>query len=112
MEGLARFARHLVSSLLVTWLVSLAAPCVAQEPETPDAPAAPDAGDGHDSVFVPGGFLGVLVPVQDRISLNVYGFYYGEVDAPVVQVDVPIRMTKFLTVTPSYLLLRGSSKRP
>ena len=23
MEGLARFARHLVSSLLVTWLVSL-----------------------------------------------------------------------------------------
>ncbi len=103
MQGLARFARHLVSSLLVTWLVSFAAPCVAQELETLAVPAAPDAGDGHDSVFVPGGFLGVLVPVQDRIALNLYGFYYGEVKAPVAQFDVPIRTTKFLTITPSYL---------
>ena len=37
------------------------------------------------------------------ISVNVYGFYYGEVDAPVAQVDVPIRTTRFLTITPSYL---------
>ena len=82
MQGLARAARHLVSSLLVVWLVSFATPCAAQEPEAPAAPAAPDATDGSTSVFVPGGFLGVIVPVQSRVAVNVYGFYYGEVKAP------------------------------
>ena len=54
-------------------------------------------------MFVPGGFLGLVTPVGDRIALNVYGFYYGEVTVPVTQMDVPVRMTKFLTITPSYL---------
>ena len=45
----------------------------------------------------------MLVPVHDRVAVNTYGFYYGEVKAPVAQVDVPVRVTKFLTVTPSYL---------
>jgi hypothetical protein len=103
MQGLTRVARHLMSSLLVIWLVSLGAPCAAQEPETPAAPAAPDAAEGRGSVFVPGGFLGVLAPVQERIALNLYGFYYGEVKAPVTQIDLPIRATKYLTITPSYL---------
>ena len=40
---------------------------------------------------------------DERIALNVYGFYYGEVAVPVAQVDVPVRATKFLTITPSYL---------
>ena len=35
--------------------------------------------------------------------MNVYGFYYGEVQVPVAQVDVPVRATRFLTITPSYL---------
>ena len=106
MHGLVRFARHLLSSLLVAWLVSLAAPCAAQEPQEPEpapVPAAPDATDGNTSVFVPGGFLGLVVPVQERVAVNVYGFYYGEVKVPTVQIDVPIRATKFLTITPSYL---------
>ena len=106
MQELTRFTRRLVSSLLVIWLVSLAAPCAAQELETPAAPAAPaasDAGDGRGSLFVPGSYLALFAPIQDRIALNVYGSYFGKVDAPVVQVDVPIRATKFLTITPSYL---------
>ena len=90
-------------SVLVICLVSLAAPCAAQELDAPAAPAAPDARDGRGSVFVPGGFLGLVAPVRDRVALNVYGFYYGEVAVPVAQVDVPVRMTKFLTITPSYL---------
>jgi hypothetical protein len=89
-----------VTSVLVIWLVSLAAPCAAQEL---DAPAAPDSPDGRSSVFVPGGFLGLVTPVRDRVALNLYGFYYGEVAVPVAQVDVPVRIAKFLTVTPSYL---------
>src|SRR4029450_2207733 len=34
---------------------------------------------------------------------SAYGFYYGDVDVPVAQVDLSVRATKFLTVTPSYL---------
>jgi hypothetical protein len=100
MRGLTTFARYLVRSALVVCAISLAAACAAQEL---DAPAAPDAPDARGPVFVPGGFLGFFTPVQDRIALNLYGFYYGEVDVPVAQVDVPVRMTKFLTITPSYL---------
>ncbi len=58
---------------------------------------------GRGPVFVPGGFVGLFAPVGDRVALNVYGFYYGAVDVPVAQVDVPIRIAKFLSVTPSYL---------
>ena len=100
MQRLVSVMRRVVTCVLVIWLVALAAPCAAQEL---DAPAAPDAADGSGPVFVPGGFLGLVTPVRDRIALNLYGFYYGEVAVPVAQVDVPVRIAKFLTVTPSYL---------
>ena len=103
MQRLVRVVRRVVTSVLVIWLVSLAAPCAAQELDVPATPATPDASEGRGSVFVPGGFLGLVTPVGDRAALNVYGFYYGEVAVPVAQVDVPVRMTKFLTITPSYL---------
>jgi hypothetical protein len=100
MRTLNGFARWLVPGLVVVGLISLAAPCAAQEVE---APVLDDARDGRGPVFVPGGFLGLVAPVHDRVSVNLYGFYYGEVEAPVAQVDMPIRATRFLTVTPSYL---------
>ena len=100
MRTLTRFARYLVPSVLMVGLVSLGAPCAAQEAE---APALDAARDGRGSVFVPGAFLGAVAPVDDRVSVNLYGFYYGEVGVPVAQVDVPIRTTRFLTITPSYL---------
>jgi Protein of unknown function (DUF2490) len=103
MQRLVRCARQLASSVLVIGFVALAATCAAQEGETPSAPSAPDAHEGRGSVFVPGGFLGLVAPVDDRVSVNVYGFYYGDVGVPVAQVDVPIRTTRFLTITPSYL---------
>ena len=104
MRGLTRCARYLLPSALVVCLFSLGAPCAAQEVDPPTTPvAAPDAGDGRGSLFAPGGFIALTAPVQGRIALNVYGMYYGEVKVPVAQVDVPIRATKFLTITPSYL---------
>jgi len=119
MQRLVRVVRSVVTSVLVIWLVSLAVPCAAQELDAPAAPAVPDAGDGSGPVFVPGGFLGLVTPVRDRIALNVYGFYYGEVAVPVAQVDVPVRIAKYLTVTPSYLYyevppsgLNAVSERP
>jgi Protein of unknown function (DUF2490) len=100
MRGLTRCARYLVPSVMAISLLSVGTPCAAQEVE---APAFDDAPGGRGSVFVPGGFLGLVAPAGDRVSVNLYGFYYGEVDAPVAQVDVPIRTTRFLTITPSYL---------
>jgi len=93
-------ARSLVAVVLAVCVVSLAAPCAAQELETPAAPAAVD---GSGSLFVPGGVLGLIAPVRPGIALSAYGFYYGDVDVPVAQVDLSVRATKFLTVTPSYL---------
>jgi hypothetical protein len=103
MQRLVRVMRRVATGVLAIWLVSLAAPCAAQELDAPAAPAAPDAGDGRGPIFVPGAFLGFFTPVRDRIALNLYGFYYGEVAVPVAQVDLSVRMTKFLTITPSYL---------
>ena len=100
MNRLTTFGRCLVRGVLVVCAMWLAAPGAAQEV---DVPTPPDLGDERGSVFVPGGFLGLVAPVHERVSVNLYGFYYGEVDAPVAQVDVPIRTTRFLTITPSYL---------
>jgi hypothetical protein len=64
-------ARSLVRSALVVCVIASGAPCVAQEA---DPPTPPDVGD-----------------------LKVYGFYIGELGVPAAQVDIPIRLTKFLT---------------
>ena len=41
--------------------------------------------------------------MRKEIALKSYGFYIGELNAPVAQFDLPIRTTKFLTITPSYM---------
>jgi hypothetical protein len=84
--------------------MSLGAPCAAQENvDPPTVPAGPDVGDGRGALFAPSAWLVLSTPVQKQIDLKLYGFYIGRLDTPVAQVDVPIRTTKFLTVTPSYM---------
>ena len=100
MRKLTSVARCLLRSVLVVCGTALAVPGAAQEIE---GPAVPDASDERGSLFVPGFYLGALTPVQERVTLNVYGFYFGQVEVPVAQVDAPIRATRFLTITPSYL---------
>jgi len=95
-----RHARPLVLSALVACVITLSVPCVAQEA---DPPTPADTGDGRGSLFAPSAWLVLNTPVQQRIDLKVYGFYIGELGAPVGQVDLPIRATKFLTITPSYM---------
>ncbi len=98
MRGLTTFARYLVQSALLVCVISLAAPCAAQEAD-PNGAAV-----GSGSVVAPSPWLAVIVPqVQQRIDLRLYGFYIGELDVPSAQVDVAVRTTKFLTITPSYL---------
>jgi hypothetical protein len=53
--------------------------------------------------LAPSAWVVLRAPVQKQVALNVTGFYIGELDTPVTQIDVPIRATKFLTVTPSYM---------
>jgi hypothetical protein len=80
--------------------MSLAAPCAAQEV---DPPTAPDVGDGRGSLFAPSAWVVLNAPLQKQVALKAYGFYIGQLDAPVAQFDLPIRTTKFLTITPSYM---------
>jgi hypothetical protein len=100
MHMLARFAWCLAPGVLVACVVSLGAPCVAQEVDTP---TLPDAGEGRGSVLAPSAWVLMDVPVQERINLKLYGFYIGRLNAPVAQLDAPIRTSKFLTLTPSYM---------
>ena len=104
MRGLTRFARYLVPSVLFVCLISLSTPCAAQDSvDAPTLPDGPDIGDGRDSLFAPSAWLVVNAPVHKPIDLKLYGFFIGGIRTPVAQVDVPIRATPFLTVTPSYM---------
>jgi hypothetical protein len=96
MRRFTRLALDLVPGFLVIGLFSLARPCVAQEVDAP-------SGSGSGSVFAPSNWVMVNVPLQDRIGLKLSGFYIGELDVPVAQIDIPIRTAKFLTITPSYM---------
>jgi hypothetical protein len=103
MQGFMKFALQpmvalrLVPALLVASVVLPPALCVAQEVDTPAR------GGGSGSVFAPSGWLTLITPLQRRVDLKLTGFYIGELDVPVGQVDVSIRATKFLTITPSYM---------
>jgi Protein of unknown function (DUF2490) len=104
MRVLTRFARYLAPGVLVACVVSLGSPCAAQENvDPPTVPAAPGAGDGRGALFAPSAWLVLSTPVRKQIDLKLYGFYIGALDVPVAQIDVPIRTSKWLTVTPSYM---------
>ncbi len=113
MRGLTTAARYLVRTALVIGVVSLAPPCAAQDVDVPTAPAA---GDGRGSLLAPSAWMVLNAPVQHQIGLKLSGFYIGEIETPVAQVDVPVRATTFLTVTPSYMgysvPARGLNKLP
>ena len=109
MQELRERARLLVLSVLAAGVISLGAPCGAQEPDPPTPPGV--GGDGRGSLFAPSAWLVVSIPVRKQIDLKIYGFYIGELNVPVAQVDLPIRTAKFLTITPSYMYYSGSRKR-
>jgi hypothetical protein len=100
MRRFAKLARSLMLSALAACVIAVGAPCAAEEP---DPPTPPGVGKERGPLFAPSAWLELSTPVQKQINLNVYGFYIGNLDVPVAQVDVAIRATKFLTVTPSYM---------
>jgi hypothetical protein len=100
MEQWKRITGRLTPVALLACLVSLAGTCAAQDV---DVPTVSDAGSGRGSLLAPSGWLVVGVPVEKRVDLKLYSFYIGNMKTPVAQVDVPVRLTKFLTITPSYM---------
>jgi Protein of unknown function (DUF2490) len=96
MQGFTRLLLHPVPGFLVICLVLPGRPCVAQEVDVP-------TGRGSGSVVAPTGWVELITPIQERVDLKLYGFYIGEIQAPSAQVDVTFRVTKFLSITPSYL---------
>src|SRR6202040_1571782 len=96
MRIFTRFGQYLAPGLLVACVVSLGTPCAAQEVDVPN-------GRGSGSVVGPSGWVELITPVQQRVDLKLYGFYIGELKAPSAQVDATIGVTKFLSITPSYL---------
>jgi len=113
MRALTRLTRSVVAGALAVCAISLAAPCAAQEVDPPTPPAA---GDGRGALVAPSAWVVLSAPLQKQIGLKFSGFYIGELDTPVAQVDVPIRLAKFLTATPSYMGYsvpsRGLNKLP
>ena len=102
----ATLSRSLMLSALAACVISVGAPCVAQETDPPDPPTAPAGGEGRSPLFAPSAWMMLNTPLQERIDLKTYGFYIGELGVPVAQIDLPIRAAKFLTVTPSYMYYR------
>jgi hypothetical protein len=100
MRALTSLARYVVSGVVLACGLSMAAPCAAQEP---DPPTVPPGADGRSSLVAPSAWLVMNTPVQKQVDLKVYGFYIGALEAPVAQVDLPIRAARFLTITPSYM---------
>jgi len=80
--------------------MSFSAPCAAQDV---DPPTPPGADSGRGGLVAPSAWFVATVPVQERIAVKAYGFYIGELKTPVAQIDVPIKTTRFLTITPSYM---------
>jgi hypothetical protein len=91
-----RFTQYLAPSVLVACVISLGAPCAAQEVNVPD-------GRGSGSVVAPSGWVELIAPLQKRVDLKLYGFFIGNLNAPSGQVDATIRATKVLSITSSYL---------
>ena len=100
MRRLTGFLRYLVPGALVVCAMSFSAPCAAQDV---DPPTPPGADNGRGGLVAPSAWFVATVPVQERIAVKAYGFYIGELMTPVAQIDVPIKTTRFLTITPSYM---------
>jgi hypothetical protein len=64
-------------------------------------------GNGKDgtSLFSPADYVEVSTPLTDRISVNAYGFYLGNVEARIGLVELPLKIRSHLSLTPSYLFI-------
>lgn len=93
-----RLRQLTVTSLLVLFAWGVAAG------QTIEIPSTPDTGEGANNYAV--ATIGVSMPLADRVDLSVLGGYAGgDAVIKVLQVDLPIRINNYLTLTPGYFNL-------
>jgi hypothetical protein len=72
-------------------------PVAAQEVE--------GGGKSGTALFSPADYLELSTPLTNRIAVNTYGFYLGNLRASVALVEVPLSVQKHFSLTPSYLYI-------
>jgi Protein of unknown function (DUF2490) len=102
MQRFTKLALRLGPAFLAVGVIAGSRPCLAQEVE------GPGAGRQSTSVTAPATYVGLIAPVTQRIGVRLYGWYIGELKAPGVTAELPIRATKFLTITPGYQFVEMS----
>jgi Protein of unknown function (DUF2490) len=63
------------------------------------------SGKNGGALFSPVDYLQVTVPVTERVAVNTYGFYLGNVRASIALLEVPVALQKHFSVIPSYLFI-------
>jgi hypothetical protein len=63
-------------------------------------------GSGTGALFSPADYTEISTPLTTRVGANVYGFYLGNVQAGIVLIEVPTKLSNHLAVTPSYLYIK------
>lgn len=72
-------------------------PVAAQEVE--------GSGKSGAALFSPADYIELSTPLANRIAVNTYGFYLGNLRAGVALVEVPLSVQKHFSLTPSYLYI-------
>lgn len=62
-------------------------------------------GKAGAAVFSPADYVELTAPVTDRVSVNAYGFYLGNIQGRIALLEMPMSLRKFFTLTPSYLAI-------
>ena len=83
--------------LILLCLLCLVSVGVAQEVE----------GNGRSSgaIFSPADYLEIVTPFTERVTVNTYGFYLGNLRTSIGLLEVPITLQKHFLVTPGYLFV-------
>lgn len=72
------------------------------------APAQELEGSGKNggAIFSPTDYAEISTPLSDRVGLNAYGFYLGNVKAGIALLETPVRVSKHISFTSSYLYIK------
>jgi len=62
-------------------------------------------GRGTGSLFSPADYFQVSAPITDKVGVNAYGFYLGNVRASIALLEIPVAVHKHVVLTPSYLFV-------
>ncbi len=63
-------------------------------------------GKTGSALFSPAQYIELITPLTERVGINTYGFYLGNVQAGIALIEVPVSVQKHFTLTPSYLFIK------